>query len=125
MKNFIYSHRKFIICTYLILTFIKFFTMNIYHLREEDPTIYFKLHPTVENTITNTVEKGQLEDYYFKKYNWFKENQYWEIIHSYGGMQDFTDIFYDTLIVMWWVLSAFLISYAIYKLLKDRGRPQT
>ena len=100
---------------YILLTLIKFFTVNIDTIREEDPTIYFKFYPTVENTIKPVIDPGELSDYYYKKYPWYERGEYWEIIHSRGGSFIVSDIYY-TLIVLWWILSILLVLYALYKL---------
>lgn len=115
------TNKKALIIIYIILTFIKFFTMRIDKVREEDPTIYFKFYPTVENSIIGVVEDGELKDYFNIKYSWYEKNQYWEICHSAGGLQEFTEYFYKTLIALWWISSFILIGYAIYKLVFEKA----
>ena len=112
----LYKHSRKLIVLYIILTFIKFFTANIYHVREEDPTIYFKFYPSLENKFLPCPEQGQLKDYYDNKYFWYKNNQYWEIFHSPGGMQNIIEILYDVIIAMWWILSTVLILFGLYSL---------
>ena len=115
-------YRKAIIFIYIILSFIKFFTVRIDLLREEDPTIYFKLYPSMENTLISTVENGQLKDYYNKKYPWYEKKQYWEIFHSPGGLQNVVEKIYDTCIVFWWGLSVFLIIFSLIFIWHFRGK---
>ena len=113
----IYKHAKKIIWIYIILSFVKLFTANVYHVREEDPTIYFKFYPSIENKFLPCGESEQLKEYYNNKYSWYKNNQYWEIFHSPGGMQDVIEILYDFIIALWWIISVILICFALYKLL--------
>ena len=103
------KYRKIFVWIYLFLTIIKLFTANIYTMREEDPTIYFKPVPTFENTFYGAHEDSIERKYYEGKYDWYKNGQYWEVFHSPGGMQDIVCILYNTMIVTWWVLSVIMI----------------
>ena len=116
-------HKKIKIFTifYIILTLIKFFTVNIDTIREEDPTIYFKFYPTIENTIKPIIDPGELSDYYYNKYSWYEKGEYWEIIHSHGGSFIISDIYY-MLIALWWITSILLVLYAFYKLNNENLR---
>ena len=124
MKNLMYNHARKLVWIYVLLTCIKLFTANIYHVREEDPTIYFKFCPSIENKFIAWVEPGQLKDYYDKRYSWYADNQYWEIFHSPGGMQTIVDSVYDFVIILWWISSGSLIIFALYKMLKIKMRTQ-
>ena len=116
MKILLNKHARKLFWVYIVLTLIKLFTANIYSVREEDPTIYFKFYPSIENKFIAYVESGQMQDYYYNKYQWYKNNQYWEILHSPGGMQDVVESLYGTVISLWWISSAGLIIFALYKL---------
>ena len=113
MINFLTSNRKWILGIYIVLTIIKLFTATIGSQREEDPTIYFKLHPTINNIFFGSDK--DIERYSIK-YSWYRNNQYWEIFHS-SGHYIVWDI-YRILIILWWVSSAGLVVFAGYKLLK-------
>ena len=99
---------------YTILTFIKFFTANIYLVREEDPTIYFKFYPTIANTFYSGINTVS----YQEKYSWYRNHQYWEIFHSPGGMQDVVEFVYNVIIFIWWATSVAFIIYFIYRLFR-------
>jgi hypothetical protein len=113
MKNFVNSNGRLIIVIYLILTIIKFFTANIYTQIEENPTIYFKLHPTITNTFNGS---DRAIEYYNEKYTWYEKGHYWVLFHSNGF--EGTAFIYSVLIASWWVMSAGFIVYAVFVLLK-------
>ena len=116
MMNVFVSNGKIIVSIYIALTIIKLFTANIYSQREEDPTIYFKLHPTVSNTFGGEDRRIIVDK---SRHSWYENGQYWEILHTNGGgARSVLGNIYDTLIVLWWGSSAGLIAFAIYKLLK-------
>ena len=119
----IQNKRKLIVVLYLMLTFFKLFTVEIDRIREEDPTIYFKLYPSVENQIKPIIDPGELSDYYCEKYPWYKNGQYFEIIH-FNGHYSFIYVYYF-LMSFWWVFSGTLIIYAIIKLLKRQDGDPT
>jgi hypothetical protein len=116
MKSFVTSNRKTIVQIYIVLTIIKLFTANIYSQREEDPTIYFKLQPTISNTFGGGDRAIFVDE---RRHPWYRNHQYWEIFHTNGGgARSVLGDIYDLLIISWWVSSAGLIVLAIYKLLK-------
>ena len=116
MMNFFTSNGKIIVSIYIVLTIIKLFTANIYSQREEDPTIYFEIQPTISNTF------GGEDRYIFvdeRRHSWYRNHQYWEIFHTNGGgARSVLGDIYDVLIISWWGSSGGLIAFAVYKLLK-------
>lgn len=120
MISFFNKHRRKIAFIYIILTLIKFFTAQIDLVREEDPTIYFKWVPTLQNTFYHGGDDSVYHEYYSEVHSWYENGQYREIFHSPGGMQDAVELLYNTVIGMWWVLSAVLILFALYHLLKRK-----
>ena len=112
---------KYFTVIYIILTIIKFFTVSINTVREEDPTIYFKFYPTIENSVKPVIDPGELYEYYCNKYSWYAQKQYFEIVHSHGGSFAVLYIYY-ALIALWWVSSAGLIFYALYILNRKTER---
>lgn len=114
MTNLLASNKKLIVGIYIALTVIKLFTANIYHQREEDPTIYFKLHPTLDNVFSGS---DKSIDFYKNKYLWYRNRQYWEMFHDSSSYV--VELIYDALIISWWASSAGLIVFAIRKILKS------
>ena len=116
MNEFICKYKKIVVTIYVFLSIIKLFTIRIDFVREEDPTIYFKFYPTIENHIMACVEEGQLKEYYKNKYVWYEKEQYWEIFHSPGGMQNIIGYAYGVIISLWWIYSICFICGAIWLL---------
>ena len=115
MKCFFVKHcRKFVVF-YTVLTLIKLFTANIYLVREEDPTIYFKFCPTLYNTFYYGGDDSGFQQVYSEMYKWYANRQYWEIFHSPGGMQEIVEILYHLVIGLWWCISIFLIIHSLCK----------
>lgn len=122
MKNFFIKHKRKFAFSYIVLTFVKFFTANIYLVREEDPTIYFKFSPTLFNTFLSGGDSSVYQQFYSEIYPWYANRQYWEIFHSPGGMQTIIEILYNSIIAAWWICSILLILYSLYKLFKNPAK---
>jgi hypothetical protein len=106
--------KKSIIIIYVILTVIKLFTARIDHVREEDPTIYFKFVPTISNVFLRGGDTSGYREMYESRHSWYKNMQYWEICH--GNNSSTFNFVYETLIFLWWLASAGLIYFALYQL---------
>ena len=78
----------------------------------------FKFYPSIENKFLYYGESNFLREYIDNKYPWYKNEQYWEIFHSPGGMQNIINFLYDIIIILWWIFSAILICFALYTLFK-------
>ena len=103
------DRRKVVILIYLLLTIVKFFTAEIYMQREEDPTIYFKLYPSVSNVFYGS--DMHLEEY-ADKYEWFDKGEFWEICHGNG--EYYISLAYRIVVSLWWfftVLSTVLLIF--------------
>ena len=113
MITFLNSNGKLIVGIYVVLTIIKLFTANIYTQREEDPTIYIKVYPTISNTFGGSDREIE---FYNRRYSWYKNQKYLELFHS-NNYRAF-EFAYSTLIIFWWIMSTGLIIFAVCKLIK-------
>ena len=111
--NWLKSNCKMIICIYIALTIIKLFTASIYQQREEDPTIYFKVQPSISNVFQSS---DRHIDFYNDEFQWYRNNQYRELFHANGNVV--VALIYFALILLWWVSSAGLILLSFYQLLR-------
>lgn len=116
MIKYLASNGKLVVSIYILLTIIKLFTADIYLQREEDPTIYFKFRPTIQNVFGGSDKSISVDKH---RHSWYDKGHYWEIFHTNGGgARSIIGDIYNVLIVLWWVSSAGLIIYAIWKVLK-------
>jgi len=74
--------RRLVCIIYLLLTVFGIFTALINDQREENPTLILKAVPTTEYYF-----KGADSDitFYENKYEWYKNNEYLEILHLHGN----------------------------------------
>jgi len=112
--------RKIIIISaiifYLLLTIVKFFTVAMITTPGAlDAEIYFKIHPTTTNWIVaGEAHETFFANYYTWRYSWYNSGQFWQITNTHRYSFLVHEI-YTALIYLWWILSAGLIVFALFK----------
>ena len=99
---------------YIILTIYKFFSCALLGMQNEDePFIVLKWVPTFYNVVIGGSDaKRALWD----PNVWYTKGQYITIFKCYSI--DFFFIVYKLIILLWWGLTALLILYGIFNLIK-------
>ena len=92
-----------------ILLFIRLFTCRIDFQREEDPTIILKGYPTKNNIFLGSDTHIK---HYMQKYEWYKNNQFLEIIHT-NGSSIFINL-YD-LLTKAWILPSIVLLISFFR----------
>ncbi|MCL2690353.1 MAG: hypothetical protein FWE57_10985 [Chitinispirillia bacterium] len=104
---------KLIVGIYIAFTIIKLFTARMDFQCEEDPSIYFKIYPTINNIFYGG---NSYIDFYSEKYSWYRSQEYFRILPLNGYYVLW--YIYDAIIYLWWAMSAGLVVVVILWVLK-------